>query len=1018
MRKKLTSLGVLSLFLMGGMAYAQITGVIKDSNGFPLEAAEVILERTGATVLTDESGAFSIDAKIGDTLKVIDINGEEKVIKVASNHIGEIKFQNPKDEINLGTVNLVGGIKMDASQKVGAYDIIKKEDFELAPTASIDEVLNGRVAGLVFSTNSGDPGSTNIITIRGVGSIIGTPNPLYVIDGVVVGKGSDNAGLMESWNPIASIDPNMIEDVTVLKDASATALYGARGANGVIVVKTKKGKYGSKTRFNLSSDMAMQSIAYDKQNWMNADEYIQWGGLAYFNTGAYASREAATTYFRDSYLNYDGVTDTDWQSAVMRKTASVRTYNFSASGGSENTSFRIGGSFYENKPLVLNSKFDRLSVNTALEHKIEDKLNLGINLNFTNVERTSVSDGGAFRNPWLQSWAISPTRPIYNADGSYNQLALGPGNDNFNPVALQNTDFLKGGIQTYLGSINGEWQFAKNFYLYTLFGAQFQKLDEKEYWGPTMGDGLTYNGMVSKAATNVFDWNWQNSVSYRNVFNDMHDLSAWAGVEYQEHKYNGYYATVSDLEEPRPYLSYGKERLGTSDSFYKWTQISYFSRLNYIYNTKFTLSAQLRHDANSTLGINNKSGVFWSVGGSYNLAKELFAPKVLSTFMLRANYGEIGNIPYADNWGYQYKSYSSSSLGLYGDNTSSEYISTAGDPNLSWEISKQWNVGADLGFIENKLVFGVDVYHKRTVYAIYDGVIAPQNGTPGSYLTNIGEISNKGAEMTINAKPINKEFRWNLYGNFAYNKNILEKFSDNPDQIIAASGNGIRALGQGHEIGEYYTYTWAGVDRETGAALYYTDETRTATTTDKGQAKRVWQGISPFPKYTAGIKSEFAYKGISLSVFFTGQFEYAVHNMWQNYVLGDGTSLNYNQTTDALYDSWTPDNKDAKNPIQLAGNASQSNLLSSRWMRDGDHIRLKEARVAYSFGDKFKKQTGIDNLTIYMKGVNLWLYTFDKDLTFDPESNSNAYGGWAGKGLYDYTSPIMKSISLGFQVDF
>ncbi len=1020
MRKQITSLGVLSLFLVGGLAYAQVSGVVKDSNGFPLGQAEVTVEGKGITVFTDEDGKFNIDAKVGDVLKVYDENGDEKIIKVTSNTLGDIKFvQNPSksNEINLNTVNLVGGAKMDASQKVGAYDIVKKEDFELAPTASIDEVLNGRVAGLVFSTNSGDPGSTNIITIRGVGSIIGTTNPLYVIDGVVVGKGSDSASLMESWNPLASIDPNMIEDVTVLKDASATALYGARGANGVIVIKTKKGKFGSKTRFNISTDMAMQSIAYDKQNWMSADEYIQWGGLAYYNAGGYASRDAAVDAFK-SYLNYDGVTNTDWQDAVMRNTATVRTYNFSASGGSENTSFRVGGSFYENKPLVLNSKFDRLSVNSALDHKIEDKLNLGLNLNFTNVERTSVNDGGAFRNPWLQSWAIAPTRPIYNEDGSYNQLNLGPGNDNFNPVALQNTDFLEGTIQTFLGSVNAEWQFAPNFYLYTLYGAQYQNMSEKVYWGPNMGDGMNIGGYVNKANSGIFDWNWQNSVSFRKNYNDRHDIQAWAGVEYQEHKYTGNSAYVTQLSEDKPYLSYGTVRNYTGDSFYKWTQISYFSRVSYTFDNKLTFSGQLRRDSNSTLGVNTKSGVFWSLGANYNILKDITLPGVISKLTVRANYGEIGNIPYADNWGAQYNAYSTTQFGLYGDTTSTEYIASAGDPDLKWEVSKQWNVGGDLGLFSDKVVFGVDVYHKKTVDAIYLGQIPLQNGSPSTYYTNIGEISNKGMELTVNARPLNQELKWNIYGNFAYNKNELKALTEDPERIITGSGNGIRALGVGHEIGEYYTYSWAGVDRETGAGLYYTDASHTTTTTNKGEAQRVWQGVSPFPKYTAGFKNEFSYKGVSLSVFFTGQFEYAVHNMWQNYVLGDGNSVNYNQTTDALYDSWTPENRDAKNPIQKFGNTSQSHLLSSRWMRDGDHIRLKEAKVAYSFGDKFKQQTGIQNLTIYAKGVNLWLYTFDKDLTFDPEANSNAYGGWAGKGLYDYTSPIMKSISLGVSIDF
>ena len=442
---------------------------------------------------------------------------------------------------NIEEVVLVGGIKLDPAVKLGSYTVVSKANFESTPVASIDEVLNGRVAGLVFSTNGGDPGSTNLITIRGVGSLIGTPNPLYVIDGVVVGKGSDNSQVMESWNPLASIDPNAIEKVAVLKDASATALYGARGANGVIVVTTKRGKYNQKTRFNLSSDMSVQDIAYDKQNYMNASEYLKWGGLTYvnrdFRSGVTTDMQTAINKFAKDN-NYDGVTDESWQDAVQRKSSTVNTYNFSATGGGENTSFRLGGSFYQNEPLVLNSKFDRLSINTAVDHKISDKFNLAFNANFTNVERKTYEDGGAYRNPWLTNWYIAPIYPVYNIDGSgtYNQTNIGAGNDNFNPVAIQNMDMMTGSIKTFVSSVSGDWQFAKGLYANSLFGIQYQALDEKQFWHPSIGDGITYGGYVLESRTSAFDWNWNNSLSYRRVFAEKHDIQAYVGMEYQEHK--------------------------------------------------------------------------------------------------------------------------------------------------------------------------------------------------------------------------------------------------------------------------------------------------------------------------------------------------------------------------------------------------------------------------------------------------------------------------------------------------
>lgn len=907
-------------------------------------------------------------------------------------------------------VVLVGGVKLDPAVKLGSYTVVSKANFESTPVASVDEVLNGRVAGLTFSTTGGDPGSTNMVTIRGVGSLIGTPNPLYVIDGVVVGKGSDNSQLMESWNPLASIDPNAIERVAVLKDASATALYGARGANGVIVITTKRGKYNQKTRFNLSTDMSVQDIAFDKQKYMNAKEYLKWGGQLYLNNGDYDNLPDAIAYFADSQ-GYDGVTDENWKKIVQRKTSTVNTYNFSATGGGENTSFRVGGSYYQNEPLVLNSKFDRLSVNTAIDHKISDKFTLGFNANFTNVERKTYTSGGAYSNPWLTNWYLAPIYPAY-INGELNQTNLGYGNDYFNPIGIQENDFVKGSIKTFVSSLNGEWQFAKGFYASSLFGVQYQASDEKQYWDPRVGDGLAVNdGYVINSRLSAFDWNWNNSISYRRTLG-VHDIQVYLGNEYQEHKYYNVAAQASHLSQPIPSINFATEFLQPWEDLYKWTQISYFSRVNYVYDGKYSLSGQFRRDGNSTLGVNTRFGNFWSVAGAWSIDKENFAPKFFDQLTFRINYGEVGNIPYADQWGTQYLSMALvSPTSLYAD-ASATTIAQAGDPDLSWEISKQFNIGLDFAILNNGLSGSVDVYNKRTASALYNFGLAPSTMGPDAYTTNVGDILNKGIEATLSAKIFNKgDFKWLLDGNFAYNENTIDKLKD-PNTL---DPSGLRATAEGHLLGEFYTYEWAGVDKATGAGLFWTDGTHSATTERITEAKKVWQGKSPFAKYTAGLRTEFRYKQLSLSAFFTGQFEYSVYNAWQNYTLGDGSVIN-NQITDALYDSWTPENPNASNPIQLPNNPADASKPSTRWMRDGDHIRLKEAKLSYSFGN-ILKDAGIDNLTLYLRGVNLWIYTFDKKLTFDPESNT-ATSNWTGKGVYDYTSPLMRSVSFGVSLDF
>ena len=1034
MRKRFTSLSVLSLFMMGVLAYAQVSGVLRDANNFPIEEAEVVVKSTGVKVYTDGDGNFNVDAKVGDILKIIDSNGKENTVKVTSTNLGVVRFsKSDADNIELQTVNLIGGIKLDPAQKVGSYTTVSRDNFESTPVSSVDEVLNGRVAGLNYSTASGDPGSSNMIVIRGVGSILGTPNPLYVVDGVVVGKGADNASLMESWNPLSSIDPNMIENVTVLKDASATALYGARGANGVIVITTKKGKYGQKPRFNFSSDMAVQDIAFDKINMMNASQYHQYGGQNYFNsqqalgTTFNSLEDAISQFIKTNDADWDGK-ETDWRKAVQRNQSFVNTYNFSVTGGTNGISYRAGLTYYKNKPLIQTTDFDRKSAILAFDQKITDNLKYGFSVNYTGVERKTIPDANASANPWLSSLFIPTSKPIYK-DGTYNQTNLGEVTEGFNPIGNLNNNYLKGKVDTFLGSFTAEYKFLKYLTFNTLFGGQRQIMDELVWWDPSYGDGIAQNGFMQTGDTRIWDWNFTNTLSFRKKFNDIHDIDFAVGTDYQDHEYKLRQQQGRDFSEPIPDFQYSDPdkfidvRTGAG-TFFKWRQDSYFSKLSYIYDNRFTFAGQFRYDRVSVLPKKNRGGLFWSVGGSWNIGKEEFlkGSSVVNNLILKASYGRLGNVPFADMWGnqYYYNSLVSSSTTTpypYGDDYYT-IISSAGNANLDWEISKQLDVGFEMSLYKDALGITFSYYDKQTEGALFNAVTKPESGDPSSYIANVSDISNKGFEVTLTSSPFRKEFKWDINANFSRNINKIEKLNIEEDIYVL---DDMRALSEGQLLGEYYTWLWAGPNNdpnvgELGVGSWYTDATKTATTTDKSKAEKAWLGKSAFPKYLVGISNTFSYKGLSLSVLFTGQFDFYVHNGFHSFFFNDGNFPGRNQIADAM-DYWTPENTDAANPKPQLNNPNNSRLESDRWMRKGDHIRLKEVKLAYNFGDKFKQQTGVKNLVLYVKGFNMWTHAFDKNLNFDPESVENAWS-FEGKGVFNYTTPIIKSLSIGMSLDF
>ncbi|RZK68877.1 MAG: TonB-dependent receptor, partial [Pedobacter sp.] len=611
----------------------------------------------------------------------------------------------------------------------------------------------------------------------------------------------------------------------------------------------------------------------------------------------------------------------------------------------------------------------------------------------------------------------------------------------FNPASILENATQTSWINTFLASANMDYQFAKNVTFNSLFGTQYQTMRELQvidkghpiYTAQTDADNF---GMLQDSRTNIWDWNWSNSISYRNIFADRHNVEVLGGMEYQNHRYNTTTSLSFFMTDIRPYFQFAREGSVLSDgNDFIWTQIGYFGRINYTLDNKYTVSGQYRRDGNSTLG-EEKWGNFWSVGGSWNVKNENFAPALFSTLNLRASYGVLGNIPYADQWGLQYNAYAlagyDTSQGGWGGNGGYGGISNTGNPLLEWEQAKHLDIGADLGFFNDRLKITTAYYHKITAGAIDENFPAIESGGPASFYDNIGTIDNKGFELTIEATPIQTDnFRWSINANGAYSRTRLTEYnlalkqfgSDEP----GGADNAFTALAPGHIFGEYYAVLWAGIAQvddpskgiKAGDALFYTNGDKTDVTNDRTAALPAWMGKSAFPVYNVGLTNDLKYKNWSLSFMLSGQFDFYVQNGVHSYTLHDGAFPGRNQINDALYDSWTDapgaENFNASNPRAVIGNPSTSRLESSRFINKGDHIRLKEMRFAYSFGSLFKETTGINNFTIYLRGTNLLTYAFDKDLDYDPESNSNAWS-WKGKGRYWYASPVLRTMSMGVQI--
>lgn len=1009
-------LSFLFLFAVFQFVDAQVRGTVNDQDGFAVADAEVTVRGTEATAVTDENGAFEIDAQVGDVLVITDMLGVTKDFNVASTNMGTLSFG---VEVLTEAVILGYGISESDEQKTGAYTTVKAEDIEKVGSVSFDQALQGQIAGVNIGAGSGQPGANTPINIRGITSLTGSSQPLVVINGVPVTT-DDMSGIAATSNPLANIDPSTIENVTVLKDAMGTSLYGSRGANGVILVTLKKGARGA-DKFTFNTEFGIGDVAFEKDDWLDAQ------GHANFFTTAYANATGST--FDQAYptvvgaLGWDESSSYNWRDAVKQNSISSQKYVFNYSGGSENMRLFTSLSYNDQDGISRDANFNRVSGYLGADWTANDKLKLNFDVTLSKAQQTGPTDGSSFSNPVFAGNIMSPTQPFYNADGSYN-LDLYYLNPEFNPMALQDANKTLSDFYKAIINLGASYDITKNLNFESKFGVDYNFYDELLFWNSDFGDGNTDgsdplgDGYGYASQRNFNTWNWTNALKYHKTFADIHDLTLTAGTE--AIKYNYSVVTAEKRGYPKgnrkPTLDNAINPAGANSAGADYSFMSYFGRLAYNFDGRYSLTANVRRDGSSRFGTENKWGTFWGIGAAWNLNREAFLDgSAVNELKLRGSYGTVGN---GEIGNYAWRNLYRAANGAYMGQAAGAIIQL-GQSDLKWETTKQLNVGLDFGIFQNRLRATVDYYVKNVEDLLYTVPTNASSTGLTSYWTNDGELRSRGIEVSLSVVPVRTEdFEWTISGNYSYNDSEIQNLNDGNIAIR----NGRKAWQNGHNPTEFYTRLWAGVDQSNGAPLWYTDASRTETTSVLNDAALEFTGKQALPVHNAGVSTSLNYKGFV----FSSQFSYAgghsVYDTWGFVYNSDGAYGQLNTREEWANGAWTPENAgNATLPQVIYGGNRQSSSNSTRYLYDADNIRWRSAEIGYRFGkDILGENLFLNNVYVYVKGYNLVVWTFDKDLWFDPEvaTNDPDFYGIENMGLYNMTQPNLRQFVFGVRVDF
>ncbi|HAF29988.1 MAG TPA: hypothetical protein DCG75_13185 [Bacteroidales bacterium] len=983
--KKLTIFLAFLLFVaFQAAAQMQISGTVTGAeDGLSIPGVSVVVKNNptiGTT--TDIDGKYSITVP-GDatTLTFSFVGMMKQDVEINGRSIIDIQLEN--EVLKMDEVVVVAyGVQKKASF-TGSASVMKNDKLEKKPVTSFEKALQGNIAGIQVNAASGQPGANTEIRIRGTGSINAGNEPLYIIDGIPVISG-DLAERQSSTNALSSFDPDDFESITILKDAAATSLYGSRASNGVILITTKTGKAGD-TKINFSYQTGFSTRTNELFDVLNAEQYKEYRYEALTNAGTDPAVAQATV---DAY----GDVDTDWINEVFRN-GKTNDYQLSARGGNEKTQFFVSAGYFDQEGIVIGSDMSRYSTRLNIDNTATDKLKFGAKIAASYTDQRNPSGSGYYADPVTSMYFVPPVEPVYNEDGSFNQSI--PANLDYNPVAITALDLYTNSIVRGLGSVYAQYEIIEGLTFKTNYGIDWFYLGEDTYWNPNTPSGEGYNGYSEYFSTEQYISTWTNTLRYAKTFAESHNISLLLGQEAQSsERFRTRTAATNFPSDQVITLANAAEPNTAYTSMTANSLASYFANMNYDFQDRYYLSGSFRRDGSSRFGADNRWANFWSVGFAWRITEESFMNlNGLDNLRLKGSFGTSGNSDIDDF----------ASRGLYGYGW--DYNSQPGsaptqlaNPDLRWEKNENWDIGIDVGVLNNRVNLTLDYYSRTTSDLLLEVPISKTTGFE-NIMQNVGSMKNSGWEVELNTVNLQGELKWFTDFNISFNKNEIVKLNNGEDII---DGHYMRR--EGEPFYSFWKQEWAGVNPADGTPMWYDSDGNLVDNIADADFQILG---SAHPDFIGGFTNTFEYKGFELMIFFNFSYGNDIYNNSKRYLLHDGQQGTGNASVEIL-DRWQQPGDVTDVPQIIEGGNNRSNAASSRYIEDGSYLRLKTVNLGYTIPSKYTDKIKLEKVRLFAQGENLLTWTEFSGL--DPEQGVNGQA-W-------FTYPTARTITFGIDIGF